>query len=189
MKLGFVVIGRNEADRLVGCLTSIAATGCPIIYVDSGSTDRSLENARDLGAQLVELDMAKPFTAARARNAGMKALVSVRPELDFVHFIDGDCALAPDWLEQGYAFISSHADVAIVCGRRHERFADASVYNSLCEREWRQPAGETSACGGDAIARIGAMRQVGGFREALIAGEEPELCVRLRQSGWKIWRS
>ena len=117
MNLGFVVIGRDEGDRLVDCMTSIAATGCPVVYVDSGSTDRSLENARDLGAQIVELDLARPFTAARARNAGMEALVSERPELAFVHFLDGDCALAPGWLEQGFEFISSHADVAIVCGR------------------------------------------------------------------------
>ena len=26
------------------------------------------------------------------------------------------------------------------------------------------------------------------FRSSLIAGEEPELCVRLRAAGWKIWR-
>ena len=29
---------------------------------------------------------------------------------------------------------------------------------------------------------------VGGFNPAVIAGEEPELCVRLRQAGWKIHR-
>ena len=74
------------------------------------------------------------------------------------------------------------------CGRRQEQFPDASVYNGLCEREWTRPSGETRACGGDAIARIEALQQVGGFREALIAGEEPELCVRLRQRDWRIWR-
>jgi GT2 family glycosyltransferase len=188
MNLGFVVIGRNEGQRLVDCLTSISRTGCPVVYVDSGSTDRSLANADGLGAEIVELDMATPFTAARARNAGMKALLSARPDLTFVHFIDGDCALAPDWLDKGYQFISSRPDVAIVCGRRQERFPDASVYNRLCQREWTRPAGETTACGGDAIARVDAVRQVGGFRETLIAGEEPELCIRLRQNGWKIWR-
>ena len=31
-------------------------------------------------------------------------------------------------------------------------------------------------------------RAVGGFRDDLIAGEEPELCVRLRAAGWRIWR-
>jgi hypothetical protein len=36
--------------------------------------------------------------------------------------------------------------------------------------------------------RLQALRQVGGYRDSLIAGEEPELCVRLRQAGWQIWR-
>lgn len=38
------------------------------------------------------------------------------------------------------------------------------------------------------MMRAEALRQVGGFRDSLIAGEEPELCVRLRRSGWRIWR-
>ena len=33
-----------------------------------------------------------------------------------------------------------------------------------------------------------ALQAAGGYRDDLIAGEEPELCVRLRAAGWKIWR-
>jgi cellulose synthase/poly-beta-1,6-N-acetylglucosamine synthase-like glycosyltransferase len=36
--------------------------------------------------------------------------------------------------------------------------------------------------------RRSALEQVAGFNEALIAGEEPEMCLRLRRAGWKIWR-
>ena len=188
MDLGFVVIGRNEGDRLVACLSSIAEADCPIVYVDSGSTDQSVVNARRSGAMIVELDLSKGFTAARARNAGFDALVAANPDLGLVHFMDGDCTLAPDWLNEAVAFMAARSDVAVVCGRRQEQFPDASVYNWLCEREWNRPPGKISACGGDALMRIGAFRQVGRFRDDLIAGEEPELCVRLRQSGWLIWR-
>ena len=38
------------------------------------------------------------------------------------------------------------------------------------------------------MMRIAALTAVGGYREKLIAGEEPELCVRLRATGQKIWR-
>jgi GT2 family glycosyltransferase len=38
------------------------------------------------------------------------------------------------------------------------------------------------------MMRVKAFQQVGGFNPTLIAGEEPELCVRLRQKGWKIFR-
>jgi GT2 family glycosyltransferase len=36
--------------------------------------------------------------------------------------------------------------------------------------------------------RVTAFRSVAGFRNDLIAGEEPELCVRLRQAGWRVFR-
>jgi hypothetical protein len=48
--------------------------------------------------------------------------------------------------------------------------------------------GQTKACGGDALIRVLALEQVGGYRDDLIAGEEPELCLRLRAAGWNIWR-
>jgi hypothetical protein len=38
------------------------------------------------------------------------------------------------------------------------------------------------------MMRCAALRQVGGFREDLIAGEEPELCARVREHGWTIHR-
>jgi GT2 family glycosyltransferase len=58
----------------------------------------------------------------------------------------------------------------------------------LCDIEWDTPVGEASACGGDSLVRAEAFESVGGFRAQLIAGEEPELCLRLRECGWKIWR-
>ena len=48
--------------------------------------------------------------------------------------------------------------------------------------------GPALACGGDALMRRAAFVAVGGFRDDLIAGEEPELCVRLRAAGWQVWR-
>ncbi len=76
----------------------------------------------------------------------------------------------------------------MVCGRRRERFPEASIYNRLCDREWDTPVGQAKACGGDALARMSALDEVGGYNPSLIAGEEPEMCVRLRQRGWEIWR-
>ena len=48
--------------------------------------------------------------------------------------------------------------------------------------------GEATSCGGDALIRCDALRAAGGYRADLIAGEEPELCLRLRRAGWSIWR-
>jgi GT2 family glycosyltransferase len=186
--LGIVVIGRNEGERLIGCLTSVKASAHNIVYVDSGSTDGSINAAAEIGACVVRLDMTQLFTAARARNEGYSALKSLMPDVRFVQFIDGDCGLAPGWLGRACSFIEVRNDIAVVCGRRRERHPDASIYNYLCELEWDTPIGEALACGGDALMRAEAFEAVGGFRSNLVAGEEPELCLRLRNMGWKIWR-
>jgi GT2 family glycosyltransferase len=186
--LGIVVIGRNEGERLQRCIASTAGSGARLVYVDSGSTDGSVERVRAAGHDVVELDRAVPFTAARARNAGAARLRAVEPDLQFVQFVDGDCELCPGWLGAARAFVARRPDVVAVAGRLRERHPDASIYNRLCDLEWDMPAGEARACGGIAMLRLDAFAAAGGFREGLIAGEEPELCVRLRAAGGKIWR-
>ena len=181
-----VVIGRNEGDRLIACLASMQGQVRRVVYVDSGSTDGSVAAARAAGAQVVALDMARPFTAARARNAGLEMLADDPP--DFVQLLDGDCALDPDWVATAQAFLLARPDLAVVCGRRRERFPQVSVWNRLADAEWDTPPGAARACGGDALMRFAPVLQVGGYRDDLIAGEEPELCLRLARAGWGIWR-
>lgn len=186
--VGFVVIGRNEGERLRACLNSIGPAAGRVVYVDSGSTDGSVALAQTLGVSVVRLDTARPFTAARARNAGFARLRELRPDLAGVQFVDGDCTLAPGWLGPARAFLAARDDVALVCGRRRERYPDRSVFNRLCDLEWDTAPGEALECGGDFLVRAEAFAAVGGFDGGLIAGEEPELCVRLRADGRRIWR-
>jgi GT2 family glycosyltransferase len=185
-RVALVLIGRNEGARLVAALASVPAGVGPVVYVDSGSTDGSVAAAEAAGANVVRLDMARPFTAARARNEGFAALAGEAP--DYVQFIDGDCTLDPGWIDTAVAFLQANPQAAVACGRRRERRPDASVWNWLCDVEWDTPPGRAKACGGDALVRAVAFAKVGGFDPTLIAGEEPELCVRLRAAGWEIWR-
>ena len=185
---GVVAIGRNEGERLRKCLESLAAQAALVIYVDSGSNDDSIRIARSLGCEVVELGMRIPFTAARARNEGFRRLRDLAPALSYVQFVDGDCEVVVGWLKAAVEFLDSHPRVAAVCGRRRERHPDRSIYNLLCDIEWDVPVGEAKACGGDAMMRIVAFENAGGYRADLIAGEEPELCVRLRAGGWRVWR-
>lgn len=122
------------------------------------------------------------------RNEGFAALKRLRPDVRLVQFVDGDCELVSGWLNAALPFIAERSDIAVVCGRRRERHPDASVYNRLCDLEWDTPIGEAPACGGDSLVRVEAFDAVSGFRPQLIAGEEPELCLRLRQRGWRILR-
>jgi glycosyltransferase involved in cell wall biosynthesis/GT2 family glycosyltransferase len=187
-KVGVVAIGRNEGERLRRCLQSLHGQSAVLVYVDSGSSDGSVARARSFGAVVIELDMSVPFSAARARNAGFDYLMANCTDLAFVQFVDGDCEVDPDWIGRARFVLESLPEVAVVCGRRRERYRDASPYNRLCDMEWNTPVGDAAACGGDALMRADALRSVGGFDGGLMAGEEVELCQRLRASGHKILR-
>ncbi len=187
-RIGIVAIGRNEGQRLRQCLESVIHSADTVVYVDSGSADGSVEMARSLGVSVVNLDLSTPFTAARARNAGLAHLLEISPGIEYVQFVDGDCEVVSGWLERAQQELHNNPEVVVVCGRRRERFPDASIYNRICDIEWDTPIGDTNACGGDAMMRVAAIQQVGGYNPSLIAGEEPELCVRLRQKGGKIRR-
>lgn len=189
LTLGIVIIGRNEGERLVRCLGSLPAQSeACVVYVDSGSTDGSVRAARQAGADVVELDLSVPFTAARARNAGLRRLQQINPSTDLVQFIDGDCETIPGWFQAGVATLTGQSDVGIVCGQVIERRPEASVYNTLCHLEWQQEPGEVRSCGGIFMCRTAVIAAAGLFREDIIAGEEPELCVRVRRRGYKILR-
>lgn len=186
MTTGVVVIGRNEGQRLIDCLNSIDAA--PLVYVDSGSTDQSFESAKSLGAIPIALDLAIPFTAARARNAGFQYLLTHYPDLEYVFFVDGDCRVASDWMTVAGVHMETDSTLGVVCGRRKELHPERSIYNAFCDIEWDTPVGPASACGGDALYRVSALQKVGGFDPKFIAGEEPELCFRIRQEGYRIER-
>ncbi len=186
--IGIIAIGRNEGERLRRCLTSVVGLGYPVVYVDSKSTDGSPEVARSVGAEVVDLDMSIPFSAARARNEGFERLLRTAPGLKYIQFIDGDCEVVAGWLDRARGELTQRPEVAAVCGRRRERFPGASLYNRLADLEWETPVGEAKSVGGDSMMRIDAFRQVGGYNATVVAGEEPELCQRLREAGWKILR-
>lgn len=190
LRTGVVVIGRNEGERLRRCLESVlAAEPAAVVYVDSGSSDGSPALARNHGVSVIELDPQRPFSAARGRNAGFEFLIAAHPGIEFVQCIDGDCELRVGWLDAAVATLDRESDCAIVAGWLRERSPERSIYNRLADLEWNfSGAGEVDAVGGIFLARLGVLAQHGGFDPTIAAGEEPELCARLRASRWRIRR-
>jgi len=187
--IGVVVIGRNEGERLKRCLSSIQSQhGGPVVYVDSGSTDGSADYARSVGVFVVDLDISIPFTMARGRNAGFAYLVEHYPDCQFVQFVDGDCEISSAWIEIGLQFLQDRQLYGGVCGNREERFPEATVYNQLINMEWQGSEGQVDACGGDALYRIESVKAAGCFNESMIAGEEGDLCLRIRMQGFRLMR-
>ena len=177
-----VVIGRNEGERLASCLRSLdfPEVETELIYVDSASSDGSPEVAKSFAAEVILLQGGIQ-TAARARNAGwQKALAP------YILFLDGDTVLKRGFAEAAVKVLESDSHIASVWGHRRETHPEHSLYNRLLDLDWIYAAGTTDYCGGDALMRRSALVEIAGFDASLIAGEEPELCRRLRGCGYRI---
>jgi cellulose synthase/poly-beta-1,6-N-acetylglucosamine synthase-like glycosyltransferase len=185
MKLSVVIIGRNEGSRLRACIESVRAQDLPagefeIVYVDSASSDGSPELARSLGAAVIELE-GLPMSAARGRNAGWRA-----SRAPFILFLDGDTILDPHFASRALDQLDQHPDWVAVLGRRRESHPHQSLFNRVLDIDWIRQPGPQDFFGGDVLVRREALEAEGGYDEHLVAGEEPELCRRLRERGWTI---
>jgi cellulose synthase/poly-beta-1,6-N-acetylglucosamine synthase-like glycosyltransferase len=179
-----VIIGRNEGSRLTRCIRSAQAIRdvrgkIEIIYVDSNSTDGSADRARALGAQVAVVHPNRP-SAAPGRNAGWRIA-----QAPVVLFLDGDTVLDPHFVARALPLLKD-PNVAVVWGHRREMHPEASIYNRVLDLDWIYPPGPSESCGGDALVRRSALEHVKGFDERLIAGEEPDLCQRLRSLGYRV---
>lgn len=185
-RAGVVVIGRNEGQRLLACLADLLRQSRPLLYVDSGSSDGSAAAARGLGVAVHELDPSRPFSAARARNEGAAELVRRHPSLAYVQFLDGDCIVAPGWLDAAEAALDADPDCAIVFGHLREKNPQGSVYNLLCALEWRSPSGPVANfghLGGLMMVRRDVFESLHGFNADVVAGEDSEFGVRVGLAG------
>ncbi|MDP2339724.1 MAG: glycosyltransferase family A protein [Deltaproteobacteria bacterium] len=188
--VGVVVIGRNEGERLMLCLDSLERAGAPLshlVYVDSGSSDGSVERVRARGVDAIAIE--KPFTAAKGRNAGFLHLTTKHPGLLAMQFVDGDCEYFPSWLDVASQLLRDDNSVVAVTGVQHERRPDASVYNLLCDVEWTGVVGDMDTFAGNVMVRVEALHKSGLYNPDLIAGEDPELSIRVKKvTGQRIVR-
>ena len=184
--ISVVVIGRNEGQRLARCFESIrsmpgfAANATELIYVDSNSKDGSPELAARYGARVIVLN-AKRTTAALGRNAGWRAANG-----EFILFLDGDTILHPDFVNAALVPMLQDSSIVAVWGHRREIHPEASIYNRILDLDWVYAPGIAEFCGGDVLIRRSALEEVGGYDAELIAGEEPEMCRRMRSRGYRI---
>lgn len=181
--VGVVVIGRNEGERLMICLESLERAGAPLthlVYVDSGSSDGSVDRVRARGVDVIAIE--KPFTAAKGRNAGFTHLTTKHQSLLAMQFVDGDCEYFPSWLDVASTLLRTDDSIVAVTGVQHERRPDATVYNLLCDVEWTGVVGDMDTFAGNVMVRVDALHLSGLYNPDLIAGEDPELSIRVKKS-------
>lgn len=183
-KIDIVIIGLNSQNTLSSCIESVKKLNYDmkllrIIYVDGGSSDRSIEIAKKYGISYVELKMKHP-TPGKQRNAGWKFGNS-----EYVQFIDSDTELSKDWLQKAIPILEN-SKIGAVFGERKEKFPNKSIFNFIGDLEWNPPAGERDFFGGDVLIKREALESSGGYNDNLIAGEDPECAHRIRLKGYKI---
>ncbi|MEM9456374.1 MAG: glycosyltransferase [Myxococcota bacterium] len=189
-QLGVVIIGRNEGELLRRALASVGGEAGAVVYVDSASTDDSVEIVRRNfpDVTVVELSADQPLSPARGRNAGFAALEQRLPQLRYVQFVDGDCELEPGWLRAASRHLHKNPQIGVVAGRLRERDRERNAYHRLADMEWDQPAGQVEETGGIMMVRARAWEAVGGQNADMPAAEERELCLRVSAAGYSIVR-
>lgn len=184
--LSVVVIGLNEQDRLKASLDAIVGRrpkgyDLEVLYVDSGSTDRSVEIASAVpGVEVLHLNSGEP-SAARARNVGLR-----RARGRYVQLVDGDSVIQPGWIDKALGILEREPEISCVFGRCIEMYPDQSVYMKVCGLDWHIPPGERRFCGGNSMWRMSVIAENDFFDEDIRVGEEPDLCYRVRHKGGRI---
>ncbi len=187
-RIAAVVVGRNEGPRLERSLSSVLGHALPVVFADSGSDDGSAALARAMGATVVELDRSTPFTAGRGRNEGLAEVLRQDPNVAYVQFVDGDSEMAESWFEPARSALEGRPECAVVFGRYRERYPQRSLYTRLYAIAGDPRLGDPNVCGGIAMMRVAALRQIGGFNPTMVNLEDRELCLRLHRAGWQVQR-
>jgi glycosyltransferase involved in cell wall biosynthesis len=181
-----VIIGRNEADNLSNCIRSVLAIDYPadrfeVIYVDTGSTDTSMEIARSFNIRAVEEHGDFP-SPGLARNRGIK-----EAQHEIIHFVDGDMTMERGYLRRAVGFLSVDK-IACVIGDVLERSSDRSFLARVLNYPWSvRESGFVAAPGGGGTFLKSVLEMTGGYNPLILKGQETELGYRLRAKGYRIY--
>jgi glycosyltransferase involved in cell wall biosynthesis len=132
--LSLCMIVKNEQDVLDGCLTSARDAVDEIVVVDTGSTDDTVDIARDHGATVLRHDFTDLDFAA-ARNRSLDAANG-----DFVLVLDADETLHPDSADLIGSLAAAGGDVGYVAKRRNRRPGGKTTVDHAVRLFARRPA-------------------------------------------------
>ncbi len=184
--VSFVIPALNEERFIRRCLESIyqlnlpaGVSGVEVIVVDNESADRTAEICHELGARVVSTP---PGRASRARNRGASIATGT-----WIAFIDADCEVLPDWLEQCLPLLSEENVVAVGCRVIPPSTSREWVACALARISPPRPADATTSVKWIASAGLLLARSdfiaIGGFDEDLATCEDCDLGYRLSEQG------
>lgn len=189
----FIIIGRNEGWKLTKCLQSVYDTisynkldEYEVIYVDSKSTDDSIERAKQFGGINI-IKITGVCNAAIARNIGARESAG-----DILFFIDGDMEIKTEFLEK-ILDAEGNFEFDVVTGHLIDRVYD-TYDNFIVERprtyknKIPSKSIELLTFGGIFVINRRLWEQVGGMKTKYARAQDLDLCLRLKKAGQKVLR-
>ncbi|HXW09185.1 MAG TPA: glycosyltransferase, partial [Steroidobacteraceae bacterium] len=187
LRVSIVIKALDEESHIRGSLESAIAAamrvGGEVILADCGSSDRTVEIAREYPVTVVQ-----PRNPDERRRGVGSQLGFERARAEFVYILDGDMELDPDFLPRALAAMEGDSQLAGIAGVVEEA-EGTRPSRALGHRphERRSQACEWLERGG--LYRAEALRDVGYLSNRNLHGlEELELGLRLCAAGWTLRR-
>ncbi|ETW99343.1 MAG: hypothetical protein ETSY1_15385 [Candidatus Entotheonella factor] len=192
-QVSLVIIGRNEEQFIRGAIASALAaaahvTPSEVLYVDSASTDRTVEYAKAFPIRILQLKPEWTLTPAAGRYTGFRHTAG-----EYVFFIDGDTEVEGPWLASAIEFLRTHPEYGAVAGVVNEIWVDRDGnhiggQDNIFGQDLSAKVWDVKSLGGIAVYRRCALEQAGNFNPFVPAGEEREVALRIRMAGFKLAR-
>jgi glycosyltransferase involved in cell wall biosynthesis len=187
--LSIVIIGRNAEWSISRLLDSVIACvplhlSKEIIYVDSASTDRTIEVVSRYPTTIIQLSADHPLCASAGRFIGSRYATG-----KYIYFLDSDMELLDGWLERALLELDERPQIGVITGIvvDTDRALKTDQIPPIDYSSYSD-AGLTDVqyAGGAAIFRRSILHQVGTWNPHIISDEESELCLRIRQEGYRV---
>ena len=183
-----VVIARNEEAVIGACLESVVQAfvgrSYELIFVDSASTDRTIQIAQRYPARIVRLKETDPLRPSVGRHVGLHLA-----RAEWVLFLDGDSILNATWIDPAAEALESDPLLAAVAGDMEHTLEAGQDQTSVQQHRYPDSDyNEARHLTGSALYRREALLRVGGYNPFLYAYEEAELGARLRKGGYRLRR-
>ncbi len=181
-----VVIGKNEEKNLEACFRSLIAMDYPIdkfeiIYVDTGSTDKSVDIAKRFSVKIAKENSTFP-TPGLAFNRGIR-----EAKYNIIHFVGGDMTTDKTYLKKAIGVLGT-SNIVCVFGNVTERKSNKNFIAKVLSYPWRsRKVGYVDAPGGGGTFLKSILKEVGGYNPFILKGQETELGFRIRKKGYRIY--
>lgn len=191
--ISIILIGKNEGRNLSKSLESVynlisiyPKYDFEVIYIDSKSTDDSLERAISF-KNIKIFEIIGEANPAVARNIGVKEAKG-----DILFFIDADMEIQPEFLgyalnrkgELKYDYLTGHLDDYFYTVDHQFIKCEPRTYNKNLPKVNQ----ELNQNGGLCITKKKIWNSVGGMRNKYRRSQDLDLTIRLKKNGIKIIR-